>query len=97
MKTNLTAELKFEVVGIKDGVKQWVPIFDNEVYISKMKYPIGDKNYRVVGLGGEVQDAFYATFNTDMLLLKDENEVKQALEQVIITMGYKHNGVEVIQ
>ena len=97
MKTNLTIDNKFEVVGIKDGTKQWVSLFDNEVYISKMKYPIGDKTYRVVGLGGKVQDAFYATFNTDMLLLKDENEVKNALEQIIITLGYKHNGVEVIQ
>jgi hypothetical protein len=97
MKTNLTRNNQFEVIALKDDVKQWVPIFENDVYISQMKYPIGDKNFRVVGLGGEVQDAFYATFNTDMLLLRNENEVKQALEQVIITMGYKYKGIEVIQ
>jgi hypothetical protein len=32
-----------------------------------------------------------------MLLLKDEKEVNQVLQQIIITLGYKHNGVEVIQ
>ena len=62
-----------------------------------MKYPIGGKTYRVVGLGGVVQDAFFKTYNTDMLLLKDEKEVKQALEQVTIALGYNYNGVEVIQ
>lgn len=102
MKTNLTTneqgKLTLEVVGIKDGTKQWVPIFgENDVYIAKMQYPIGGKSYRVVGLGGAVQDAFFKTYNTDMLLLKDEQEVKHALEQVIITLGYNYNGVEVMQ
>ena len=102
MKTNLTTneqgQFTFEVVGIKDGTKQWVPIFENEVHIVKLKYPIGkDKFFRVVGLGGAVQDAFFKTYNSDMLFLKDENEVKNALEQIIITLGYTHNGVEVVQ
>jgi hypothetical protein len=101
MKTQLTyneqGKLSFEVVAIKDGTKQWVPIFENEVYIAKMQFPVGDKNFRVVGLGGEVQDAFFKTYNNDMLLLKTENEVRQALEQVIITMNYTYNGIEVIQ
>jgi hypothetical protein len=101
MKTKLTyneqGKLTFEVVGIKDGIKQWVPIFENEVYLSKMKFPIGDKHFRVVGLGGAVQDAFFKTYNNDMLFVKDENEVKNALEQIIITLGYIHNDVEVIQ
>ena len=60
---------------------------ESEVYICKMQFPICDKSFRVVGLGGEVQDAFYKLFNTDMLLLKDDKEVEDALMRVKEYLG----------
>lgn len=59
----------------------------DELYIKKMVYPIGDKFYRVVGLGGEVQNAFYGLFGTDMLLLRDKEEVDNELKKVIKYLG----------
>lgn len=59
----------------------------DELYIKKMVYPIGDKFYRVMGLGGEVQNAFYGLFGTDMLLLRDKKEVDDALRKVIKILG----------
>lgn len=102
MKTKLTTneqgKLTLEVVCIKDGTKQWVSIFnENDVYIAEMKFAIGGKKFRVVGLGGAVQDAFFNTFGGDMLLLKDEVEVREALEQIIISLGYNFNNVEVLK
>lgn len=55
---------------------------DNEVYICKMTYPIANKHFRVVGLGGKVQEAFFKLFNTDMLLLQDSEEVDNKLNEV---------------
>lgn len=59
----------------------------DELYIKKMVYPIGDKFYRVVGLGGEVQNAFYGLFGSDMLLLRDKEEVDNELKKVIKYLG----------
>lgn len=102
MKTKITTneqgELTLEVVGIKDGTKQWTPIFgEDDIRIGKLQYPIKDKFYKVVGIGGAVQNAFHKIYGTDMLFLKDEKSVKEALEQIIITLGYNYNGVEVVQ
>lgn len=60
---------------------------DGELYICKMNFPIGGKWWRIVGLGGEVQNAFYGLFGTDMLLLEDERQVEQALKEVIKKLG----------
>lgn len=58
-----------------------------ELYICKMSFPIGDKCYRVVGLGGEVQDAFFRLFKSDMLLLRNKDEVDDALKKVIADLN----------
>lgn len=89
---NINNEFEAQLV---DGT--FAPIFKDKVYIARMQYPIGGKNFRVVGLGGEVQDAFFKTFNNDMLLLNGEREVEKALQQVIITMGYRVGEYEIAQ
>ena len=60
---------------------------DGELYICKMNFPIGGKWWRIVGLGGEVQNAFYGLFGTDMLLLRDKEEVDNELKKVIKYLG----------
>lgn len=86
METRFNSHNNFEVK-TTDG--KFVQVFDKLIYLSKPLYPIGGKYYRLVGLGGQVQDAFFKTFGKDMLLLSNLTEVDEALQQIIITLNYK--------
>lgn len=93
---NRDGKLVFEVMATmidtitdKMDAPRFEEVFKDAIYLKEMQYPIGGKKFRLVGLGGEVQDAFFKTYGMDMLLLKSIEDVKQALEHIIITMNYK--------
>jgi len=83
----------FEVLATREDKPndppKFVRVFSTNIYCSKLEYPIRDNYFRLVGLHGEIQDAFFKTFGKDMLFLKNEKEIENALKQVIITMKYK--------
>lgn len=82
----------FEVIATtnNNNIPSYYKPFKDNIYIAKLIFPIAnDKFYRLVGLHGEIQDAFFKTFGTDILFLKNETEIENALKQVIITMNYK--------
>lgn len=86
MKTRFNSNNRFEAK-TTDG--KFVEVFDKHIYLSKPLYPIGGKYYRLVGLGGQVQNAFFKTFGKDMLFLSNLTEVDEVLQQIIITLNYK--------
>ena len=93
---NRNGELVFEVMAImidtitdKIAEPQFEEVFKDAIYLKEMQYPISEGRFRLVGLSGEVQDAFFKTYGMDMLLLKTIEDVKQTLEQIIITMDYQ--------
>lgn len=101
---NRNGKLVFEVMAIMidciiDRIEepQFVEVFKDAIYLKEMQYPISGKKFRLVGLGGEVQDAFFKTYGMDMLLLKTVEDVKQALEQIIITMNYQVGIYKIVQ
>lgn len=84
----------FEVLATREDKPNEKPkfarVFSTNIYCSKLEYPIGnDKYYRLAGITGGLDNVFIETFGKDMLFLKNENEIQEALKQVIITMKYK--------
>ena len=83
----------FEVLATREDKPNEQPkfarVFSTNIYCSKLEYPIKDKYYRLAGISGGLDDVFIETFGKDMLFLKNENEIQEALKQVIITMKYK--------
>lgn len=101
---NRNGKLVFEVMAIMidciiDRVEepQFEEVFKDTIYLKEMQNPINGRKFRLVGLGGEVQDAFFKTYGMDMLLLKTIEDVKQALEQIIITMNYQVGIYKIVQ
>lgn len=77
----------FQVANIIDGAEVFHPAFnENEVFICKLSFPVGNKYYRVVGLGGKVQNTFFNIYNTDMLLLENINDVEDVLKNILNNM-----------
>lgn len=68
---------------------KFVRVFSTNIYCSKLEYPIRDNYFRLAGISGGMDNAFIKTFGKDMLFLKNEKEIENALKQVIITMKYK--------
>lgn len=101
---NKNGKLVFEVMAIMIDViidkieeSQFEEVFKDAIYLKEMQHPINGKYFRLVGLGGEVQDVFFKTYGTDMMLLKTIEDVKQVLEQIIITMNYQVGIYKIIQ
>jgi hypothetical protein len=101
---NRNGKLVFEVMAIMieciiDRIEepQFEEVFKDTIYLKEMQYPINGRKFRLVGLGGEVQDAFFKTYGMDMLLLKTIEDVKQTLEQIIITMNYQVGIYKIVQ
>lgn len=101
---NRNGKLVFEVMAImidcvidKTEEPQFEEVFKDAIYLREMLYPIDGRKFRLIGLGGEVQDAVFKTYGMDMLLLKTIEDVKQALEQIIITMNYQVGIYKIVQ
>lgn len=101
---NRNGNLVFEVMSIIIDViidrieePQFEDVFKDTIYLKEMQYPFNGKKFILVGSGGEVKDAFFKTYGTDMLLLKTIEDVKQALEEIIITMNYQVGIYKIVQ
>ena len=92
MKTRFNIHNNFEV---KTTNGNFVEVFSKSIYLNRMSFPIGNKKYRLVGLGGQVQNAFFKTYGKDMLFLTDLKEVDETLQQIIITLNYKIDNYEI--
>ena len=83
----------FEVLATREDKPndppKFVRVFSTNIYCSKLEYPIRDNYFRLAGISGGMDNAFIKTFGKDMLFLKNEKEIENALKQVIITMKYK--------
>ena len=94
METRFNRHNNFEAK-TTDG--KFVEVFDKLIFLSEPQIPIGGFYYRLVGLGGLVQQAFFDTFGKDMLLLRNLTEVDEALQQVIITLNYKVGNHDILK
>lgn len=83
----------FEVLATREDKPNEPPkfarVFSTNIHCSKLEYPIKDRYYRLMGICGGLDNVFIKTFGKDMLFLKNEKEIENALKQVIITMNYK--------
>lgn len=101
---NRNGKLVFEVMAIMIDViidrieeQQFEDVFKDTIFLKEMQYPFSEKKIILVGSRGEVKDAFFKTYGTDMLSLKTIDDVKQALEQIIITMNYQVGIYKIVQ